>query len=165
MLRTIYYRNSIADFNTIAETGEEGEETRFSARATLYHLDTTTKKWKERGYGALKLNVSYATNSQSVDNDNAGDAIDDDAEAGEQQPQRPQEEMTTFDRAARGSRHQKCSARLLMRSDAVYRLILNTPVVKQGTYGEVNGDVPKDRYFRFPAMQDGKMVPAMLRVS
>lgn len=38
------------------ETGEEGEETVFSARAKLFILDG---QWKERGVGALKLNVSH----------------------------------------------------------------------------------------------------------
>ncbi|KAF2731677.1 hypothetical protein EJ04DRAFT_566684 [Polyplosphaeria fusca] len=40
------------------ETGEEGEDTRWSGRAKLYTLDKDKKQWKEAGVGPFKLNVT-----------------------------------------------------------------------------------------------------------
>ena len=43
----------------IVHTGEEGEETVYQCRAKLYVMQSDGG-WKERGVGALKLNVKSA---------------------------------------------------------------------------------------------------------
>lgn len=48
---------------SIAETGEEGEETQFACKAKLFHFNG--KEWKERGIGNFKLNVTKGAEEDS----------------------------------------------------------------------------------------------------
>ncbi|KAI9795093.1 MAG: hypothetical protein M1816_000115 [Peltula sp. TS41687] len=128
------------------ETGEEGEETRFSARAKLYFFDSAGKAWKERGYGMLKLNVS-AGGSKGKDDlhgeDNQVEKVDE-ASQDEGASQKPQ-------------------ARLLMRSEGVFRVVLNVPIFQGMKAGDQNGNVPSDRCLKFTAFEDEKHVMMQLR--
>ena len=58
----------------------------------------------------------------------------------------------------------KIQARLLMRSEGVYRVLLNAPVYREISVGDRNGDLPKDRLLLFPVVQDGKPINMALRV-
>ena len=135
----------------VVETGEEGEETRFSARAKLFYFDSAAKAWKERGFGLLKLNVTKS-------NDDDDDEPDQSDEEGE--PPTPE---TIASKAKQPSEPNKL-ARLLMRSEAVYRVILNVPVFKTLKAGDQNGDTPSDRSVKFTALEDKKPVMMQLRV-
>lgn len=120
-------------------TGEEGEETLFSARAKLFHFVPASKAWRERGYGVLKLNVFRPPPEVSDDNP------EDDPWAHERQP------MNTW-------------ARLLMRSDGVWKVILNTKISKDTKIGDWQGNAPSDKYIRFKTVEDGKWVAMQLKV-
>ena len=58
----------------------------------------------------------------------------------------------------------KIQARLLMRSEGVYRVLLNAPIYREISVGDRNGDLPKDRLLLFPVVQDGKPLNMALRV-
>ena len=134
----------------VVETGEEGEETRFSARAKLFYFDSTTKTWKERGFGLLKLNVTKSNGDDEVDRSD--------------EESNPQTAETMASQEKQSSKPNKL-ARLLMRSEAVYRVILNVPVFKTLKAGDQNGDIPPDRSVKFTALEDKKPVMMQLRVS
>lgn len=128
----------------IVETGEEGEETRFSARAKLYHFDTAASAWKERGYGTLKLNVS-----SSVGEGVASPSAEESAAEEGAEPQQPKPKM---------------QARLLMRSDGVYRVLLNVPIFETFKAGDKDGNVPSDRQVLFAALHDSTSMAMCLKV-
>lgn len=132
---------------TTVETGEEGEETRFSTRAKLYFFDSAGKAWRERGIGMLKLNISSS-------------APDEDSHPDEEVDQEEKADETSQDEGAPPKR----LARLLMRSEGVYRVVLNVPIFKGMKAGDQNGNVPSDRCIKFTAFEDGKHVMMQLRV-
>lgn len=130
------------------ETGEEGEDTRFSCRAKLFQFDTPSSSWKERGSGTLKLNVSAVPSETEAPPDTestSGSETEEDIEA----------EPASV----------KIQARLLMRSEGVYRVLLNAPIYREISVGDRNGDLPKDRLLLFPVVQDGKPLNMALRVA
>ena len=132
----------------LVETGEEGEETRFSGRAKLFYFDNATKAWKERGFGVLKLNVSCAVSEET-----------DDVQA-DSSP-----EPTGSEHSEYGQTSRKLLARLLMRSEGVYRVVLNVPIFKALKAGDQNGELPSDRCIKFTALEDERHVMMQLRVS
>lgn len=129
------------------ETGEEGEETRFSARAKLYYFDSAGKAWKERGFGMLKLNVSEGGPEENY---HSHEGVD---------PENKGRETSQNEEAP-----QKRHARLLMRSEGVFRVVLNVPIFKGMKAGDQNGNMPSDRCLKFTAFEDEKHVMMQLRV-
>ena len=48
------------------KTGEEDEEVIFSQRAKLYRLESSTKEWKERGVGDMKILFNQSKNTYRI---------------------------------------------------------------------------------------------------
>lgn len=130
----------------LVETGEEGEHTVFSGRAKLFHFDSVGKAWKERGFGVLKLNVSSGTGKQPGDPELESDS-----------------EEANQDAAAENEGERRTFARLLMRSEGVYRVVLNVPVFKTMQAGDHHGEVPSDRCIKFTALEEGRPTMMQLR--
>lgn len=116
------------------ETGEEGERTYFSCRSKLFHYDAG--EWKERGVGTFKVNVCKA----------------------------PAEEGQPEDGGEAGTSSAKKTARLIMRTEGVLRVVLNTPLFKGMKVGGPIGEEPSGKQVNLAAMEKGKTVPLMLRV-
>ncbi|KAF2721420.1 hypothetical protein K431DRAFT_268459 [Polychaeton citri CBS 116435] len=114
-------------FERDLETGEEEEETHFTARAKLYIFATLddnggTKEWRERGLGTVRLNIHTGV----------------DGEAEEDQPASKK-------------------ARLVMRAEGSHRVVLNTPVKKEIHFGSSKGGgPPANGYMFFQGVIDGK---------
>lgn len=118
-------------------TGEEGEKTIFSCRAKLYYFEG--KEWKERGIGTLKLNET-----RLVD------------EYGSSQPSRDfsGDEPEDADRPERIVKERK--ARLIMRTDGVHRVILNTPIMQGMKFGSAEGTEPQGKTMIISGFDEGK---------
>jgi hypothetical protein len=59
----------------------------------------------------------------------------------------------------------KISARMIMRADGVLRVMLNTPIFKGMTVGDVSGEEPKGKQINLLSLDEGRSVPLLLRVS
>lgn len=91
-------------------TGEENEITIFKCQATVFSWDGAAKQWKERGRGTLKVNrTTPSVGDFGLASDDEGD---------EKRPA-----------------HKK-SARLIMRTDGTYVVILNCPIYKDMSLGD-----------------------------
>lgn len=55
------------------------------------------------------------------------------------------------------------SARFIMRAQQTFRVLLNAPVMKGMTVGD-RGKEPSGKSFQFAAIEDGKIVPHLLKV-
>lgn len=102
----------------VVDDGETSEATILSVRAKIYYLDKTSKAWKERGAGNLKINVPL----QCVD-------IDEDTGAAV---------PGSFDASSLEDGDAKL-VRLVMRQDSTHRVILNTAVFPAMEFGEKQG--------------------------
>ncbi|RYP11429.1 hypothetical protein DL764_000083 [Monosporascus ibericus] len=124
------------------EDGEAGEASILQVRAKLYNLDKTSKTWKERGAGNLKINVPLA-------------CVDIDEENGQPIP-------GSFDASALEDAESKV-VRLIMRQDATHRVILNTVVIPAMSFQlKENGNIP---YVLFTAIEgNGEAVPMQLKM-
>ncbi|RYP54293.1 hypothetical protein DL768_000867 [Monosporascus sp. mg162] len=124
------------------EDGEAGEASILQVRAKLYNLDKTSKTWKERGAGNLKINVPLA-------------CVDIDEENGQPIP-------GSFDASALEDAESKV-VRLIMRQDATHRVILNTVVIPAMLFQlKENGNIP---YVLFTAIEgNGEAVPMQLKM-
>jgi Ran-binding protein 3 len=131
------------------ETGEEGETTIFSCRAKLFYFDKQEKAWKERGIGLFKLNAT-ATETEN-DYDRWSRSSDD-------------SEGEVANNSTSKNVENKRKARLLMRADGVFRVILNVPVFKGMKVGDEKGNSPTGRMVSFTALEDGKAVPLLVKV-
>lgn len=109
-------------------TGEEGEDTVFMARAKLYHFE---KEWKERGTGVIKINMVRHPA------DNEADEEVKDLEAGEET-------------------HSETRARVIMRTDGVHRVILNTGVFKDMKVGTQDDEEPTGKTMFLGGLEEGK---------
>ncbi|KIW19893.1 hypothetical protein PV08_00468 [Exophiala spinifera] len=118
-------------------TGEEEEQTVFTCRAKLYHFE---KEWKERGVGVFKINIRYETQTET-------DAGEEDVEAGEN-----------------GDLERKGKARIIMRTDGVHRLVLNTPIFKDMNVGTHDGKEPIGRTMHLTGLEDGKPTGYQIKV-
>ncbi|KAF8541323.1 hypothetical protein BDD12DRAFT_520335 [Trichophaea hybrida] len=114
-------------------TGEEDETTIFKCNAKAYFFDADTKVWKERGRGALKVNRTTPSVSDF------GLASDDEGDAKEAV---------------------KKSARLIMRTDGTFVVILNTPIYKDMKIG----DEPTTNVVNVLAQESGKLVNISIKV-
>jgi Ran-binding protein 3 len=132
------------------ETGEEDEKTIFSCRAKLYHFE---KEWKERGTGVFKINVRYEARSLSVTENEATksdqDESKDDSEADLEGGDEPELE---------------CKARIIMRTDGVHRVVLNTPVFKDMNVGTPDGQEPSGKTMHLTGLEDGKPIGFQIKV-
>lgn len=138
----------------LVETGEEDEQTIFQCRAKLYHFD---KEWKERGAGVFKINIRYE--SKTIGEDAEGEAEktageeeeeeEDDVEAG------GQPEFSTVER----------KARLIMRTDGVHKVVLNTPVFKNMKVGTGDGKEPNGKTMLIAGLDEGKPSLFQIKVS
>ena len=128
----------------------------YTCRAKLYNFvkasDSEKKEWKERGLGALRLNVAMPDDQD--DDDDQDEDQDEEDEAGD----RP----TTTTSATTVPR-----ARLVMRADGSHRVILNTPIKKEIKFGSVSGTAPQGGYVYFMGNIDGsgKLELLQLKVS
>ncbi|KAK2834839.1 hypothetical protein FQN49_006864 [Arthroderma sp. PD_2] len=122
-------------FKQDTETGEEGEETRFTGRGKLFHF--TGSEWKERGVGTFKLNAKKLPEAEG-DEEEGGSAA------------------TTAT---------KRSARFIMRTDGVFRVILNIPLYKGMKVGDPEGNEPTGKHVQISGIEDGRTVPLLLRTS
>ncbi|EFE34878.1 nuclear protein export protein Yrb2, putative [Trichophyton benhamiae CBS 112371] len=123
-------------FKQETETGEEDEETHFSVRGKLFHF--TGSEWKERGIGTFKLNVKKLPESAAGDEEEGG---------------------------AAATKPTKRSARFIMRTDGVFRLILNIPLYKGMKVGDAEGKEPTGKHVQIAGVEDGRTVPLLLRTS
>ena len=130
------------------ETGEEEEETILSYRAKLYHFE---KEWKERGVGVFKINIRYENKSMGDDDSEKPETdgpSDGDVEAD------AQAEFPIIER----------KARLIMRTDGVHRLILNTPVFKDMNVGTHDGKEPTGKTMHLTGLEDGRPTGFQIKV-
>lgn len=58
----------------------------------------------------------------------------------------------------------KRSARFIMRTDGVFRLILNIPLYKGMKVGDPEGKEPTGKHVQISGVEDGRTVPLLLRV-
>ncbi|KAL1968595.1 hypothetical protein VTN77DRAFT_1805 [Rasamsonia byssochlamydoides] len=58
----------------------------------------------------------------------------------------------------------KTTARMIMRADGVLRVMLNTPIFKGMTVGDVSGQEPKGKQLNLLSLEEGRSVPLLLRV-
>lgn len=63
------------------------------------------------------------------------------------------------------SRLEKQTARLIMRTDGVHRVVLNTPIFEGMKVGTTEGGEPSGRAMSLTGMEGGKPVLYMLKVS
>ena len=94
------------------KTNEEDEDVQFKIRAKLFRFDKESKEWKERGTGAIKINVH-----------------------------RP-----------------SASARLVMRLDAVLKLILNVKL-----FPGMQCHLDQERFLRVVAMESDGLTHFLLK--
>ncbi|OAT11696.1 hypothetical protein BDBG_07134 [Blastomyces gilchristii SLH14081] len=140
------------------ETGEEGEDTIFSCRGKLYHFDG--KEWKERGVGVFKVNIREPANGDD----------DTDESSEEQQPledkveeKEEKEEVKAKTDEDDNNEPKKKTARVIMRADGVWRVILNIPIFKGMKAGDPSGAAPKGKQVHFAGFEEGKSVPFLFR--
>ncbi|KAK5384218.1 hypothetical protein LTR20_008641 [Exophiala xenobiotica] len=126
-------------------TGEEEEETIFTCRAKLYHFE---KEWKERGAGVFKINIRYESKTIDGTPEKEKTEAEEDVEAGDQA------EFSAVER----------KARLLMRTDGVHRLVLNTPVFKDMNVGTHDGQEPSGRTMHLTGLEEGKPTGFQIKV-
>lgn len=148
------YRVYFTNCSILAETGEEGEDTVFSCRGKLYHFDG--KEWKERGVGVFKVNVRDAANNNKDESD-------------EEQPlegkaEREEEEDDKGKSDEGDKEPTKKTARVIMRADGVWRVILNIPIFKGMKAGDPSGAAPKGKQVHFAGFEEGRSVPFLFRV-
>ncbi|KAL8243746.1 hypothetical protein R6Q59_010004 [Mikania micrantha] len=148
------------------ETGEEEEDTIFACRAKLYHFE---KEWKERGVGTIKINVRYVEASLTASSDPTTHA---DSSEGSNNVKHSKNvskkknftgddpEAGADDDLARMERR----ARLLMRTDGVHRLILNTPIFKDMHLGQHDGSEPTGKTMHFTGMEEGKLKTFQIKI-
>ena len=56
------------------------------------------------------------------------------------------------------------SARFIMRAHQTFRVLLNAPVLKGMIVGDGKGNEPDRKSFQFAAIEEGKVVPHLLKV-
>ncbi|KAK4544065.1 hypothetical protein LTR36_004563 [Oleoguttula mirabilis] len=120
------------------ETGEEEEETTYSCRAKVYNyitLEDGKKEWRERGLGILRLNVRRRRAAEDDDDDEPD-----------------------------GKGKGKTRARFLMRADGSHRVVLNTPVKKEISFGAATGGPPQGGYMLFMGTIEGKRTLELLQL-
>ena len=123
----------LADDLATVMTGEEDETTIFKCNAKIFQFDAEAKAWKERGKGQLRVNRT----TPSIDD--FGLASDDEGEKKEPR---------------------KKSARLIMRTDGTYVVILNTLIYREMKIGEV----PTTRQLQFLAQDNGGLTNITVKV-
>ena len=128
---------------SLVESGEENETTIYQTRAKLYYFD---KEWRERGVGVLRLNVSVSQRGIKTSPKSSAESTTDQPDT---QPQRRK-------------------ARLILRADGSHRVILNTPLLKQTSFGATSkGERPTGSNILFIGSLDGfdRPVTMQLKVS
>ncbi|KAG5296347.1 nuclear protein export protein Yrb2 [Histoplasma capsulatum G186AR] len=139
------------------ETGEEGENTIFSCRGKLYHFNG--KEWKERGVGVFKVNIR-----EPVNDGNNTDGSEEEPQPGDNKTDEEHEKEEKHKaNEDEGVEPKKKTARVIMRADGVWRVILNIPVFKGMKAGDPSGGPPKGKQVHFAGFEDGKSVPFLFR--
>lgn len=165
------------------ETGEEHEETVFTARAKLFSYEN--KEWHERGHGNIKLNVTRDDDfdDEDEDDDDEPEDIDNshssaDGSTKEAAAAKPsdgengdEEEEEESDLAAKGpparapAAPRPIKARFILRADGSHRLVLNSPLTKQTSFGGDRGARPTGMGLFFHGhLEGGGSAPALLRL-
>ncbi|KLJ05393.1 hypothetical protein EMPG_11110 [Blastomyces silverae] len=140
------------------ETGEEGEDTIFSCRGKLYHFDG--KEWKERGVGVCKVNVREPANG---DNKTDESSEEQQPQEGKVEEKEEKEEVKAKADEDDSKESKKKTARVIMRADGVWRVILNIPIFKGMKAGDPSGAAPKGKQVHFAGFEEGKSVPFLFR--
>ncbi|PGG98669.1 hypothetical protein GX51_06674 [Blastomyces parvus] len=142
------------------ETGEEGEDTIFSCRGKLFHFDG--KEWKERGVGVFKVNVREPANG---DDDKADESSEEQQprEGKAEEKKEEEEEVKAKTDEDDSEEPKKKTARVIMRADGVWRVILNIPIFKGMKAGDPSGAAPKGKQVHFAGFEEGKSVPFLFR--
>lgn len=139
---------TVREFNTdiyvAVETGEEEEDTIFSSRAKLFHFETST--WKERGVGVFKINVRYESRPIAETNDTK------DEEAGD----------GSVENGAFSAMERR--ARMIMRTDGVHKVILNSQIFKEMNVGTPEGEEPTGKTMHLTGLEDGRPRGFQIRV-
>ncbi|QSS50592.1 nuclear protein export protein Yrb2 [Histoplasma capsulatum var. duboisii H88] len=139
------------------ETGEEGENTIFSCRGKLYHFNG--KEWKERGVGVFKVNIR-----EPVNHGNNTDGSEEEPQPGDNKTDEEHEKEEKHKaNEDEGVEPKKKTARVIMRADGVWRVILNIPVFKGMKAGDPSGGPPKGKQVHFAGFEDGKSVPFLFK--
>ncbi|EXJ90515.1 hypothetical protein A1O1_03618 [Capronia coronata CBS 617.96] len=135
------------------ETGEEGEQTIYQCRAKLYHFD---KEWKERGVGVFKVNIRYESKAIGDEADSNSDSEDSEDEAKEKE----EGDVEAGGQSAFSPVERR--ARLIMRTDGVHRVVLNTPVFKDMNVGTSDGKEPSGKTMLFTGLEEGN--PSLFQI-
>lgn len=133
-------------------------------RAKLY---TFEREWKERGVGTFKINVRYVdTALSSKDKDEEQDSAT--STDGEEDKPNSKDRDFSGDDLEGGADDSFATterrARLIMRTDGVHRVILNTPVFKDMHIGEQDGSEPSGKTMHLTGLEDGKLRPFKIKV-
>ena len=99
--------------------------------------------------GAFKINVRWARKSVSKDDEGGQTSSSEDLEASDTG------EFANLERRAR----------LLMRTDGVHRVVLNTPVFKDMKVGDADGNEPTGKTMLLTGLEDGKPALFQIKVS
>ena len=141
--RFVSFRLSLrADEYPAVETGEEEEETVFSCRAKLFHYED--RAWKERGVGVFKINVRYESISMGESEELNG------------------EKEADLENGHCSSTERR--GRMIMRTDGVHKVILNSPIFKEMNIGDQDGSEPNGRTMLLTGLEDGKPRGFQIRV-
>lgn len=97
----------------------------------------------------FKINIRYERKSMGGTIGDEQDEGEKDVEAGEQ------DDFSTVER----------KARLIMRTDGVHRLVLNTPVFKDMNVGTHDGQEPTGRTMHLTGLEEGKPTGYQIKVS
>ena len=147
-------------------TGEERESTLFSCRAKLYIFDQPTKAWKERGLGILKLNELKPTTVPDDDSDDSSKRHEAKPPqhdfSGDDNNDHDDDDITSNGHAVQSATIPERKARLLMRTEAVHKLVLNTPVYQGMTKSMAE---PQGKSMMFVGFEEGKRETFQLKVS
>lgn len=108
----------------------------FKTLGKIFFFDKENKQWKERGRGTLKLNRTIPF---------SGDKDEEEAGAGDK-----------F----------KDSARLIMRTEGTYLVVLNVPIYKgMKIGGDSSGSVPTSNQLYFMTLENGAPIQMIIKVS
>ena len=152
------------------ETGEEGESSLFQCRAKLFCMQENV--WKERGLGTFKLNAAHVR-----DEDFKPDSGDPNSTRGEQREgdttpeHEPQNKGDTAEATENDTmqslgkaKASTLKARFIFRTDASYRMMLNSPITKDVELQDRSGGPPKSKNAIFTGFVDGKPAPCLIQV-
>lgn len=137
--------------------GEEDEITLCQFRAKLFVSD---QGWKERGVGALKINVPRSSGAKMLFDE--GDEDDGEPLITPEKDEKKEGESKEKDDNTQIPVKSSYTARLIMRQDSTHRVILNSVVLKEMKFTEKATNTAIG--VLFTAFEDGKPINMQLKV-